>query len=220
MDAVTKAIEDSKKYAGRHENQDKYDELLKGEYIFTCKKVEEYVDKKNGVILDMGTAYGTVPAALKILGYDKVYAQDLTKSYLNKGLIDQYKIPFKTCNIEREVPKMPEKADFIIFTEILEHLNNNAQTAIENLAAVTKKGGLLLITTPEASEQGYCRGMNQKYIWWDEVPKTHLEWKDEHTRHWHQLEITDVVHRAGFTVIEAGLCYDNRSTFVVARYGA
>lgn len=93
-------------------------------------------------ILDIGSAPGHLSRTLKEYGCD-VYNVNLTKDVNGKN------IPTKILNIETE--KLPYKNnmfDVILFTEILEHLLFNPVHVFYEIKRILKKGGKIILTTP------------------------------------------------------------------------
>lgn len=210
---LTRVIEDSKKYL-RHPQQDDYDKLLFGEYVFTVKKVQEHVPA-GGTVLDVGTAYGTVPVALRRMGYN-VYATDMNRLYLASDFVRAEGVKFKKNNIEKEDLVIPELVDCVIFTEVLEHLNAHPLKAIERLKKALKPGGVLILTTPDFQRHGKAPGRYGKLFSWEEFPESVEDWRDEHTHHYHHLELVHLITKAGLTLKETGICYDEQSHYIVA----
>lgn len=199
-----------------HPNQDEYDRLLHNEYVFTCRKAQEYLPE-NGVIMDVGTAYGTVAVAMADLGY-KVYACDLLREYANIGQMKRAGVAFTTCNIEKEDLKLKEPVDLVLFTEVLEHLNANPLEPIKRLKKALKPGGHILCTTPRFEAYGSAPGIWGSKFSWKQIPKELPEkWRDEHTHHYNQLSLVNLFTHAGLTVTEVGTCYEGRSHYIIGK---
>lgn len=102
---------------------------------------------KGGRVLDIGSSPYHLLYCLKSLGIDAV-GIDIDPKQL-KGFADRHKLLVKKCDIETE--KMPfgnNTFDFIIFTEIFEHLRINPILVLREINRVLKKGGTLFLTTP------------------------------------------------------------------------
>lgn len=198
----------------RHKQQDEYDKLLFGEYLFTLKMLASLLPE-GGKVLDVGTAYGTVAVAAKRMGYE-VKATDMTKEYLAKTFLKENKVPFSINDIENE--ELPyEDMDAVIFTEVLEHLNTNPSKALKHLKGAMKKGGYLIVTTPAFENQGSAPGRHAALTWWRQIPGSVPDWRDEHTRHYSRLELVDMFVDVGLEVEDIGYCYDGMSHFIVGR---
>ena len=158
---------------------------------------------------DLGAAYGVLSLACKQRG-DSVVALDMTPKFTNLQMLEDQGIPFVKCNIEKdnEIPVSGEKPDLIIFTEVLEHLNSNPLPALKKMYAALQPGGFLVVSTPARELWGDTRSINNEQkpgLWndlkhWRDIPKYKGKWHDEHTYHYSQAELADLVTEAGFEV--------------------
>lgn len=72
-----------------------------------------------------------------------------------KGRFKKEKIKFEMCNIEKEkIPFNSEQFDYVIMSEVIEHLLENVDLPLKEAARVLKKDGRLIISTPNACELG------------------------------------------------------------------
>lgn len=113
------------------------------------KKDLEVINKyyKGGKILDIGASPFHIMYALKQSGID-ITGVDINPN-LFKKFIGKYSLSVKKCNIETE--KLPFKNnvfDFVILTEVFEHLRINPIFVLKEIRRVLKPGGTLLLTTP------------------------------------------------------------------------
>lgn len=95
-----------------------------------------------GKILDLGCGDGDYARRLKDLGFD-VTAGDIDKArfrYKNE-------IEFKHCDITKEMPFADNTFDYVLLMEVVEHLRN-PYTVISEINRIIKKGGSLIISTP------------------------------------------------------------------------
>lgn len=101
--------------------------------------------KNSGRVLDLGCGEGHI---LKMLpdSYEK-YGVDISESALN--LIIERDISVKLCNLNKDFP-FDIKFDFIICSEVLEHLERPSNV-LKNVKKHLTKDGLFLVTTPNVT---------------------------------------------------------------------
>lgn len=110
---------------------------------YRLKKTQKYVDFKNKKVLDVGCGVGMFMSKFKELGAE-VYGIDVDKervdiakkSYENVYVSPAEKMPFR-----------PNTFDVIWLHEVIEHVNDDAQT-LNECFRVLKKGGKLVIFAP------------------------------------------------------------------------
>ncbi len=92
-------------------------------------------------ILDVGCYPYHLGAALEAMGHD-VYGISSSHEPVHSPKV-------KVCNIEKDrFPFTNNTFDLIICTEVMEHLPQSPVHALKEMLRVTKKGGNLLVTTP------------------------------------------------------------------------
>ena len=99
---------------------------------------------KRGELLDVGcysVKYGIrLPKKINNLGYNY---HGVDKNYENLDL------NITRCDIEIDhLPYLRDTFDIIILNQVLEHLGRNPVFALKEMSRVLKKGGVLVITTP------------------------------------------------------------------------
>jgi SAM-dependent methyltransferase len=72
---------------------------------------------------------------------------DYSKYVIRKAKKLHPDMQFKTCNLEESIPLADESVDVLFCGEVIEHIYN-PDHAIEECARVLKKGGVLILTTP------------------------------------------------------------------------
>jgi len=95
-----------------------------------------------GRILDLGCGDGDYARRLKDLGFDVIAGDiDIVRFKYNN------EIEFKHCDITKEMPFKDNTFDYVLLMEVVEHLRN-PYTVISEINRVIKKGGSLIISTP------------------------------------------------------------------------
>lgn len=162
-------------------------------------------------VYDVGCAYGTVSIGAKLLGYD-VTALDLSDTYANKVALDKLGIPFIEFDVDDEDAGWKfEKADIVVFTEVLEHLNRHPQTAMRNLHELLKPGGVLVFSTPRAEDGRHLPGIFQKQglEHYSELPKHKAkEWVDAHVYIYTSTELHQLMAESNFKIVSTSLAWD------------
>mgnify|MGYP003970902947 CR=1 FL=1 len=120
-------------------------------------------DSHNKAILDLPAGNGLVSKELKKLGYDIISAD----------INDEYPFYFQV-NMEEPLPFKDEKFDAVICLEGIEHVMH-PEILFSELARVLKKGGLLIISTPNVQSfysrfQLLCTGYLFQFDPFDKIP--------------------------------------------------
>jgi len=152
--------------------------------------------------LDVGCAYGTLLLYAQKLTGCEIYGLDFLDHYLSPALITASNIQFSVGNIELEPLPWPEKFDWIVLTEVLEHFNFQPLPTLRKLAAVLSKEGKLYLSTPDASQWGSTFKYYKKFSdipWPDETLRATIV--DDHVWQYTKQELMNVIEAAGLKVI-------------------
>jgi methionine biosynthesis protein MetW len=127
--------------------EDYWKDRIKRNYVPLMPRHREIVriitkTKDSGKVLDLGCGEGQI---LKMLpnSYEK-YGVDISENALK--LVNDRNIYVKSCNLNRDFP-FHMNFDFIICSEVLEHLEQPSNV-LENVKKYLTKDGLFLVTTP------------------------------------------------------------------------
>ena len=107
--------------------------------------------KKEDIIIDIGIAYGFYDIVLsRKYGYKNIVGSDLELHIPIYGkLLKKYGIEVFAGELsEKPLPFGDCEFDFIIFSEVLEHLIILPFTALQEINRILKPGGKLLLATP------------------------------------------------------------------------
>ena len=126
-------------------NEKEYYNLHKDRIYKTLHAIPVDVGKE---ILDLGCEPGYIAIALKVSGYNVIGGSvNLINDF--KERMDRFQIPIDVYNIDTDdLPYDNEQFDAIIFSEIIEHLFYGVPHALKEINRVIKKGGFLILTTP------------------------------------------------------------------------
>jgi SAM-dependent methyltransferase len=158
-----------------------------------------------GVLLEIGTS-SIVPLVLQIIAPDlKVHVTDYDLTKPPKGTstlqIKDYvrKVPTYRVNLETTpIPAEDESFDYILCSEIIEHMEQDPMFMMSELNRVLKPGGLLVLTTPNiASSSGISRML--KGI----DPYFYMQYRkagtlDRHNYEYTVFSLSKVLQSAGF----------------------
>ena len=171
----------------------------------------DFLELKSGQkILDCGCGEGFYTMLLSNLGDFQITAFDLQAELLEKAamwLRNQKNVTFRNGDIAEGLPFEDGSFDRIIFSEVLEHLDDDTGALIE-LRRVLVRGGILAVSVP-----------NRNYpFFWDPLNWTrgHLGlghfnpgnmilggiWSRDHRRLYEVSDIENLTRRSGFEVLE------------------
>ena len=109
--------------------------------IIHVKILEWFQDKAKGKVLDIPTGHGAMSRNLIDLDFD-VYSCDIEPNHLtDKGL------KFSQGDMNNVLPYKDNEFDYICCLEGIEHLEN-PWNAFRELTRILKRGGILVLTTP------------------------------------------------------------------------
>lgn len=151
--------------------------------------------KKQTRILDVGCGVGTVGFFLgeqgfNVLGIDisrkAIEVADLNTKCLNLNK----RVKFKSFNFLKE--KLNAKFDFVICSEVIEHLENDG-VAISRIFTLTKSGGILYISVPSRNAPLYKIGFADKF-----------DKRVGHLRRYNDIELEKLIRNEGFSILTIG----------------
>ena len=135
---------------------DYYDEDRWGEDILTkdelfdrekkSLKLIESIGKEKAKFLDIGSGVGFFMEKLSTIK-PKYELHGVDYSAYNLKKAKKLPFTFKQCNIEQGIPYKDSTFDIVYAAELIEHLVN-PDYFVEECARLTKKGGHVIITTP------------------------------------------------------------------------
>jgi len=162
---------------------------------FTYRHLIKYINKylKDGCkILDIGCGAGTLDLYFASKGFN-VTGIDISKNAIhtcNKSKENFYfpNLKFKVDDFQNS--KLKEKYEFIIFTEVIEHLEKD-DIQLKKINGLLKPGGILFLSTPSSNAPMYRMGFA------DDFDK-----KVGHLRRYNKKKIIKLVKDNNFKIIE------------------
>jgi len=174
----------------------------KDRYAKNLELVEEYCSKQ-GKILEVGSMPFHFTLLLKESGYD-IIGIDKNPSRESK-FIKANNLEIKRCNIETDKLPLNDKSfGRVLFMETFEHLYQNPIFALREINRVMKKGGLLILTTPNAYSLKrivhFLLGKGLGENPYDEFDK--LNWVGHlgHIREYSKIELKFFLKKTGFRI--------------------
>ncbi|KAF3362609.1 Methyltransferase type 11 [Chlamydiales bacterium STE3] len=161
-------------------------------------------------ILEVGCGFGYLTYAIKKAGHD-IKGIDISKVAVEKAA-ERYGDLFSCIDVREMAQSEGPSYDLIIFTEVIEHIDN----VKEFMRAVNKlliPGGHLLVTTPNKTPYP------QDVLWETEPPPVHLLWLSENSmRHLakemnHRVDFIDFQPLNRKEFLELG-CYFSPTTSI------
>jgi 2-polyprenyl-3-methyl-5-hydroxy-6-metoxy-1,4-benzoquinol methylase len=136
------------------EGKEEFKELKRGNYLKTHRRrfIETFENASNYIskddaLLDIGCVPSFFISTMKRMGYN-IKGVDIQPEK-EKDFLKLRGIEVKKCNIEKEkIPFEDNSFNFVFLNEVLEHLYTNPLFAMRNIKRVLKKGGYLILTTP------------------------------------------------------------------------
>ncbi len=143
--------------------------------------------KNSGRVLDLGCGEGHILEMLPS-SYEK-YGADISKTALK--LVNHKNIHTKLCDLNKEFP-FDMKFDFIICSEVLEHLINPSNV-LENVKKHLTKDGLFLVTTPNVIQ--WRHRVSMLFGKFPNYDKTHIKF-------WDLDNFTELLKNNGYMILK------------------
>lgn len=193
-------------------SQNKYDKKLSKmtNKLINPVDIRRYKDtfnllpKDKGIkILDVGCWPCALDLILKKKGFD-VHGISLDMSKIFRDNLRKKGIKLSNCDLEKDsFPFKDEQFDYILCTEVIEHMNNPYHLLNET-NRVLKKGGKLLLTTPNAASLNkifeIIKGdtiYGQSVIFWFEPKEKYLV-RERHVREYTINELMYMLNKHNF----------------------
>jgi len=164
-----------------------------------------FKSEKKGLVLDLGCSPGHNTQILLKLGFE-VVGIDLNELYLKKynpKWLDLFNLTIS--NIERsDLPFKDETFDYIVFTEVLEHIAIKDPIIIfKEIRRILKPRGIIYLSTPNVANISNQISLlfNQNIFWSPEIFYGSL---DRHNREYVSGEVKNLLRESGFNSIEIG----------------
>ena len=156
--------------------------------------VNKYLSSEFRTVLDIGCGAGTISLYIASKGYN-VLGIDISQTAIDacresKQQLGLKKVFFETYDFPSNYPK--GKFDFIICSEVIEHINDDDK-AFEIMSSKLKRGGILILTTPSKNAPLFRMGLLNTF-----------ERNVGHVRRYNLKEMLKKVKKYEFTVVEVG----------------
>ena len=166
---------------------------------------QDYHRKGPERCLDVGCSYGTLMVYAHLATGSKCYGLDFEPVYMrpNQERLERtYGIEWAMCNIELDPIPWEGLFDFVIFTEVLEHLNFQAVPTMIKMRDRLVEGGRMYLSTPDSGEWGVTSAYYERY---EDLPQPAEELRkkvaDDHIWQFSESELMAVVDASDFEVL-------------------
>ena len=154
--------------------------------------------------LDIGPGFGTLMVFSHLATGATVHGIDFDPIYMTEGLKAIDGIKWHQANVELDDLPWAGPYDFIVFSEVLEHLNFDAVPTLRRMASVLRPGGRIYLSTPDAAEWG---ATTVYYNHYHELPQPSEDLRDtvvdDHVWQFNQQELAEVLTDAGLEVVRS-----------------
>lgn len=171
--------------------------------LLVLRLVQRYCPK-GSLVLDLGASPFIISCALNRMGY-KVIAVDVDPEPY-KWMASECDVGVCKCDLERERVCLGDgEADCAVFSEVLEHLNPYyVNHTLWEINRVLKIGGFLVLTTPNIASL-----FRRIRLLIGKQPQYKL-----HVHEYTMSEVTELLQKHGFKIIEAKYSEINDLTYV------
>jgi len=182
--------------AHRHEILQREQYALKGlgrtYWDYRDNRAFSFIDQKDQVIIDLGCGEGISLEKLSRLYPDRlVLGLDLLDE--NARIAHSYKLRV-ACSDIYEIPIADNRVDFVLLSEVIEHLNK-PERAIAEIHRILKKNGTLLIIFPNDRNFFLARFLTFRF--------KAAFFDPGHLRQWTHRHCTKILREHGFEVTKA-----------------
>ena len=180
-------------------------------YLLIIKTVLPYIIGRRAKILDGGCGGGIMSLVFKRMGYD-VSGVHNWKSYastdanhverMQRERLEREGVHTEDLDIVKDLfPFQNDSFDVILFLGVIEHLHSSPRNALREIHRVLKRGGILILTTPNLAtlkNRLYVLAGKSNYVeleyWYNSVPFF------GHVREYAVDEIKQILAWGGFDV--------------------
>lgn len=160
-------------------------------YKIILKEIDKFIGKSKS-ILDIGSGAGTLGLYYANQGY-KVIGLDISQKAVNSANqsskhLGLENVKFIKMDFPEEIPK--EKFDFIIFTEVIEHLEED-DLALRKIFYLLNPKGIAVISTPSKNAPLYRLGLASEF-----------DKNVGHLRRYTLPELREKCRKQGFKILE------------------
>ena len=129
----------------KYTEYERYVDFKRLDFIVKC--LQSYFNRSNVKGLDLGCGEGNITVPLAFLGY-RMTGIDISPQRIKKARSKQSTMDNPKFFVgDAENLKVRKKFDFVICSEVLEHLNT-PQKALKSIKEILNKSGLLIVTIP------------------------------------------------------------------------
>jgi len=161
-------------------------------YRLLISVINRYLKVDDRKILDIGCGAGTLALYLAGKG-NNVLGIDISSKAIRECLSSKKGLGLKNVNFRQlEFPKeaINEKFDVVLFTEVIEHLEDD-KGALKNIKKLLKPKGVMILSTPSNTAPLHKLGLTKKF-----------DREVGHLRRYSLTELKLLVKNSGFKIVE------------------
>lgn len=161
-------------------------------YRLLVSVISKYLKKPNQKILDIGCGAGTLSLYVankghNVLGLD-ISSKAIKECLKSKKALGLNNVAFRTLDFL--AMKTKNKYDAVLFTEVIEHLEDGGK-ALGSIHNLLKPSGIMILSTPLDTAPLHRLGVTKKF-----------DREVGHLRRYSFEEIQEIVRKSGFKIIE------------------
>lgn len=175
---------------------------------------------KNSTVVDAGCVPGHLALACKLLGAAKVVGLDYDPDRFGfRQKLEKQGIAVYKCRLgEDKIPLPDATGDFVIFTEVIEHLPCVPKAVLAEFWRILKPGGRLIITTPNVKNLAnilrtlFGKSVSPNSAWVAAKPEQY---------HHHEYELNELaaaVSAAGFKIKKTAFIAGTEAAILKSRF--
>ena len=166
-----------------------------GKNNFTYRFILSFLDKylRRGMkILDIGCGAGTIDFYFANKGYE-ITGIDISDRAISSSIETAKKLGLKNVSfrvVDFPKDKVTGKFDFVIFSEVIEHLEDD-KIALTEINKLLNPQGILFLSTPSINAPLHRLGLTKKF-----------DKEVGHLRRYEKKQLLNILESAGFKVLE------------------
>lgn len=159
-------------------------------YRILLNVLNKHIKIKRGKILDIGCGAGTMSFYLANKGHN-ILGIDISSKAIKECAASNRELHFKNIkfaqvDFPKELPN--EKFDVVIFTEVIEHLENG-QNALVSIYKLLKPNGIMILSTPSNKAPLYRFGLTKNF-----------DKRVGHMKRYSTTELSKLIEKNGFKI--------------------
>lgn len=162
-------------------------------HLSRFRKIRELVGEVKGDFLDVGCASGLLTGKIAGQGKEKGWGIDSNPEFIRYAKKKHPHLQFQVTSAEK-LPFPHKKFNFVLCSEVLEHVVNPEKVLTE-CHRVLKKGGKLYLIVPSES-------LLFSSLWFIWTKTKGRVWQGTHLHHFDQKKLKSLLKKTGFNTLK------------------